>query len=453
MIPASDPSIPIPRLPQELVDHIIDHLYDDTLTLNSCSLVCHAWLPTSRLHLFSKISLKVTPAVAPSELCKRLHRLLTSSPYIIPYIRELDVLEGSPLGGAQAQAQAVPPAAQGGTARSTTWVTTERTFPHLLRTLTHLQRLEFGAQSTTLHWALLPPSLQSALHRVFSLRSLTFVRLRSWSFTHFGDLAALLACCRNLQGLALACVSVSGDLGVPGVVFDIPETDAEGDDDDDESSVRSAAGEDEQPTSQCRLEFLTIEHVGSGQLGHWLLSPRSTVDLRGLRELRIAHFHDLPAIERLLARTGDSLEYFHFKTGCLDVYPFDLSINANLRSIKLTLEDPPNALLWVQTLLHSVSPPNVLEHIGLEFYTDLKQMVDGWAELDALLLRPELAGLRQVDVGLFARPTSPEFTRVAEELAGLGARGVLRMYRLGLKNQRSNQQIALMPRMSRYDSD
>ncbi|KAF5386064.1 hypothetical protein D9615_002700 [Tricholomella constricta] len=498
-------SSPIPRLPQELVDHIIDHLYDDPLTLTSCSLVCRQWLPTSRLHLFSKISLKVTPAVAsPSELCKRLHRLLTTSPSIISCIRELEVLEGSPLGGqghGQAQAQSLPQAAlapgagaaQGATPTPTrtpppptSWVLTSRTLPLLLLTLTHLRRLELGAQSTTLHWALLPPSLQHALHHVFSLRSLTFVRLKSWSFTRFADLAGLLACCRNLQGLALACVCVLGEPGA-GPFFDpdVPETLALEDHDDDEEEEGVVVPVADEPR-KCRLEFLTIEHVGSGPLGHWLLSPRSTLDLRGLRELRIAHFDDVPAIERLLERTGDSLEYFHFKTGILDVYPFDLSMNPNLRSIKLTLEDPPRALLWVQTLLKSLGPSNVLHHIGLEFYTDLKQMLQlpidpsfppsphphssnnsnsvsnsnskgcggcQWAELDALLLRPELSALQQVEIGLFTLPTSAEYARVREALGGIRARGVLRMYRLGLKNKRSRGQLqVIMPRISRYES-
>ncbi|KAG5640545.1 hypothetical protein DXG03_008125, partial [Asterophora parasitica] len=284
---------PIPHLPQELVDHIIDHLYDDALTLNSCSLVSPSWLATSRLHLFSKISLKVTPAVAPSELCRRLLRLLTTSPSIKSCIRELEVVEGSPLGG-----EAVPQAVLGGT-RSSTWVTTERTFPLLLLELTHLRRLEFAAQST-LHWAMLPPSLQQAIRHVFSLHSLTFVRLRSWSFSHFRDLAGLLAYCRNLQGIALTCVCISGELGMPGVVLDTPE--ALGALDEVTPFVEESV-----PLRQYRLEFLAIEHVGSGPLGSWLLSPRSTVDLLGIRELRIAHFDDIAAIERLLERTGDSL--------------------------------------------------------------------------------------------------------------------------------------------------
>ena len=39
-------------LPQELYDHILDHLHDDNDTMRQCSLVCQAWLSTSSLHLF-----------------------------------------------------------------------------------------------------------------------------------------------------------------------------------------------------------------------------------------------------------------------------------------------------------------------------------------------------------------------------------------------------------------
>lgn len=40
--------------PNEMWDRIIDHLYDDDAALGACSLVAKSWLPTSRLHLFTK---------------------------------------------------------------------------------------------------------------------------------------------------------------------------------------------------------------------------------------------------------------------------------------------------------------------------------------------------------------------------------------------------------------
>ena len=46
-----------PLLPPEVIDRIIDHLHDDILTLMSCTLVCKAWKPASRFHLFRDVSL------------------------------------------------------------------------------------------------------------------------------------------------------------------------------------------------------------------------------------------------------------------------------------------------------------------------------------------------------------------------------------------------------------
>jgi hypothetical protein len=58
-------------LPQELTDWIIDYLHDDIETLSVCSLVCSSWLPASRYHKFSSItipnpwSFATCPAAAP----------------------------------------------------------------------------------------------------------------------------------------------------------------------------------------------------------------------------------------------------------------------------------------------------------------------------------------------------------------------------------------------------
>lgn len=105
----------------------------------------------------------------------------------------------------------------------------------------------------------------------------------------------------------------------------------------------------------------------------------------------------------------------------VSVHSFDLSRNSGLRSIRLTLEDPLSAIAWVQTLLSSLSPTNILERLGIEFYADLKKM-DGWAELDSVLA--ELGSLREVEIGLFAPPSHSEVVRVKEELSGLAGRGV-----------------------------
>ncbi|KAG6909684.1 hypothetical protein DXG01_016091 [Tephrocybe rancida] len=428
-------SAPIPpRLPQELVDYIIDHLYDDLATLSSCSVVCHAWRPTSLFHMFSKITLKVTATITPFELCRRLYHVLSSSQSICSYVKELEVLEGSQLG-----TQVAPHVVLTGS-QSMIWVTNERTLPHIFRKLTQLKRLDFGAQSATIQWSRMQPPTHSAIRQMFSLPSLTFVRLASWNFASFWDLSALLSCCTNLQALTLSSITFGQQPGFPD---DLPGTPPVLSDLQEEAVLGSEP-------RQCRLHSLTVEHLSSLQFGNWLLGPESAVDLSSLRELRVALFNDIDFVKRLVARAGGSLEHFHFKMGESDPHAFDLSANFNLRSIKLTLEHPALALPWVMALLGSISTTNSLESVCLEFYTPLKEMIDGWDELDALFLREEFNGMKQVEIGLFALSTSPEYIRVTESLTGLSARGVVRFYRLGLKSQRSNQQ--LVPRNSRYES-
>ena len=47
----SDP----PSLPAEMLDHVVDHLCDQTHALRNCCLVSKSWIPRTRKHLFAKI--------------------------------------------------------------------------------------------------------------------------------------------------------------------------------------------------------------------------------------------------------------------------------------------------------------------------------------------------------------------------------------------------------------
>lgn len=42
-------------LPQESIEHIIDHLHDDSKTLQACSLTCKSWTDVSQKHLHSSV--------------------------------------------------------------------------------------------------------------------------------------------------------------------------------------------------------------------------------------------------------------------------------------------------------------------------------------------------------------------------------------------------------------
>jgi hypothetical protein len=47
-----------PHLPAELLDEVVDHLYDTEDTLRSCCLVSKSWIPRSRKHLFADINFR-----------------------------------------------------------------------------------------------------------------------------------------------------------------------------------------------------------------------------------------------------------------------------------------------------------------------------------------------------------------------------------------------------------
>lgn len=288
------------HLPQELVDHIIDHLHDDRRALSNCARVCHAWLPTSRLHFFAKISLKATSAhngpAVPQERCKQLHAVLVQSPEIIYNIRELEICEGSPHRHHDHHPEL----------SSTTWITTERTLTALFKMLTHLQRLDFSATSI-LYWKLLPPTFQSALWTLLSLPTLTYIRLHSWAFPDLSSLASILVRCHNLNAFALSSTVIYNE-GSP------------------QLSQKPLVDDSVEQVHPTRLEVLTLDYVTFGYLEYWLLAPHALVDIRSLRELRVSHFQDATAIKKLLLTVEGSLEHFHLKPGYWDGKSFSPSL-------------------------------------------------------------------------------------------------------------------------------
>ena len=81
----------MPReLPQELIDYTIDFLYDDRAALANCSLACRVWLPSSTLHLFTKLHTRlVSPLESPSDILD--FSCLSEHPRIANNVRELHV--------------------------------------------------------------------------------------------------------------------------------------------------------------------------------------------------------------------------------------------------------------------------------------------------------------------------------------------------------------------------
>ncbi|KAJ6611308.1 hypothetical protein B0H10DRAFT_2224185 [Mycena sp. CBHHK59/15] len=77
------------KLPSELCDEIIDYLHTDAATLAVCALVCRAWVPASRFHLFESIKMSENSG----QRAVQLNNLL-GSPYttILPAVQNLTFL-------------------------------------------------------------------------------------------------------------------------------------------------------------------------------------------------------------------------------------------------------------------------------------------------------------------------------------------------------------------------
>lgn len=73
------------ELPPELIDRILDFLYDEPKALAACSLVARSWTTTSRYHRFSSVRL------ISNEDWAKLDSLIETSPAVIGYMRTVTI--------------------------------------------------------------------------------------------------------------------------------------------------------------------------------------------------------------------------------------------------------------------------------------------------------------------------------------------------------------------------
>ncbi|KIM42945.1 hypothetical protein M413DRAFT_392188 [Hebeloma cylindrosporum] len=84
-------------LPQELTDQIINHLWDDMISLKACSLVCWSWFFSSRIHIFGTL-------VVNSKTLDLVATFITETSRctILPYVKRIE-FQGIPLPSAEPQ--------------------------------------------------------------------------------------------------------------------------------------------------------------------------------------------------------------------------------------------------------------------------------------------------------------------------------------------------------------
>lgn len=412
------------RLPQELVDHIIDHLYDDPPTLRTCAAVCSQWLPPSRVHLFSKVHLDLGPQ---DGSCERLLVVFDAAPQLVPCVKELRIVADC------SQSQDLEDAIPDSTAIF---------LPILLKTFTHVRRLELTASEafSPASWATLPQPIRQSFESLFQTPSLVYVRLGLWAFRSWNLLLAMFAHSPSMRGLALREIEFSD--------YDIGPYDGD------------------QPMTPPLLEFLTLDYVEcSGVQDEWARRPWG---IDGVREFRLAHSAERCGLT-LLHALGDSLEHLHLKPGtspctssvprrplhrvanpCPKGKPEPMSLKdcPNLRSLRLTVEDYPDIWYCVLDILSTIAPDGPLERIAIEFFIDPKHL-QCWPDLDAALTR--FQSLQDVAIGVFAPRTAPEFQKVSDEMESIEGKGVLRVYQLALRSHVQRVCSGLTPTISRFE--
>jgi hypothetical protein len=167
-------------LPQELIDRIVDHLYDDIPALIALSLTSKSWLSSSRYHTFSEVSLRPWTAQAFISLLAAPHENIT------PYVATLRLTAGRFLS-------------------QKNWMTDGLA---QLKALQRVRMLEIKSAS----WSSLGPQAQEALNTHFPLVThllLTFVRFQC--VCQFAD---LIRAHPNLESLQLDVVKTWADVSL-----------------------------------------------------------------------------------------------------------------------------------------------------------------------------------------------------------------------------------------------
>ena len=283
---------PKPRLPQELMETIIDLLSTDFSTLRACALACWRFLPACRKLIFRDLA--IGSPTSNSEAIRNALNFFTTRPHITPYITSLQLVDGD-----------FQTSFHSGKAG---WISREQSLSTMLNELYNLKKLFIESTFHPINWIHLPSATQKAFRQLFDLRTLTHLAL---VMVDDFPIAAIRNLC-SLQYLQMRCVSLK-----------IPE----------ENELRN---ESVPP----RLRGLTIVDPGRSLslLAVILLDPEiAGLDFSGLQQLSITTYgefdrykEDISVINMLLQLSSDSLTDLELNPSltCERSFLFFLAVNS-----------------------------------------------------------------------------------------------------------------------------
>ncbi|KAJ7669490.1 hypothetical protein DFH06DRAFT_185419 [Mycena polygramma] len=197
------------RLPQELVDIIVDNIYEDENDipdLKSCSLAARTFVSSTRRYIFRKI--EILPPRSSCNPCQQFYQLLTSSPHIAPLVEELCIV----LVGSETSFECNSVDGEYLQQRHAPWVMTGRTLALVLQLL-DLKRISLtenspvdwnGEGKFSMNWTNMGRRMKSALIDVFSSPKLEAVHLRGIVIESPRELLSLFSETASLKEMSIS---------------------------------------------------------------------------------------------------------------------------------------------------------------------------------------------------------------------------------------------------------
>ncbi|PSS35371.1 hypothetical protein PHLCEN_2v1666 [Hermanssonia centrifuga] len=390
------------RMPQELVEAVIDLVQDDRQALKACSLTSRRWTHRSREHLHKTVTIKLCASdlSIPRQRFKRIWALCTL-PGITEYAREVHLCGLSKRVAGQLPGQEAPREVQH---------TPEELFWFVLGHFKHISSLIVSHLSFHIFTREQKDRLWTAFPLVKRLI------LKSTNFQNGEDFVSYLAQLPLLSRLSMRSVHWFD--------ADLPA-----------SSMALLPGN----TPGSNLSSLELCHGSSKEincLASWLgalMSPR-------VESLHIIHpLGDLNGLSSLYRAIGSPLKHLSLVVdpdSRLDQAATDLITNDHIQSIvfdslAMIMVDVVRAWRWILTILQKISPAE-LRAIRFQFCAeDMVHPLLG--ELDRLLSNPAFGCLAEVSFSFLVIGSSDVEVRAKtfEALTGalprVAERGILRL--------------------------
>ncbi|KAG6917874.1 hypothetical protein DXG01_000644 [Tephrocybe rancida] len=354
-------------VPTELVDYIIDFLYDCNPALQACSLVSRTWVQSSRLHLFRNLDLDDTDtskAAQNSLRILRLRDLLRASPLLAQYIKDLNIRHGAD------EATGVG-------------ILGNPNLPFIFTALSSLVSLKISPLERSVFVGHIPPSLNSSME---SMSSLKVLHLNDLNFLRPQDVLRLLRSSSLVTNLTLLRLTFEqpDDIsrGVEGPPMNQLASIARLA--TDSAIMASSFTNSLSPIDISRVEFLEI-------------CP-STATYAALTQL-LSHAPVLQRLDMTLDADPDH-------SPPIDLQEL-LSLNTLVFRIRALL-GRENSLPWLHRVMSSLSPDNRVEDLSLIAIVDMPppnvtqfqyaEFLSTWKQFDLLFTEAKFAPLRRVRI-------------------------------------------------------